>query len=285
MPFVQIDDIGVPAFVLAVGTDGFRFLGINAAYEGLSGLSNAEVAGRPLRECLSARAAEMLHRRYSDCVATGVFKDYEERLSLPCGRRWFHTLLNPVRDPQSGRVYKLVGIAIDITERKRLERELEKAALTDDLTGLANRRGFVVCAEDAQDAAEDEQARLGLIVVDLDGFKAINDRHGHLVGDEVLKQVARRMRAALPEAEVVARLGGDEFVALVRVEGEEHLGERAATLGERLCAPLVLEGYPALDMGASVGAALWAPGATLSGVMAFADSRMYAAKGHRRRAA
>jgi diguanylate cyclase (GGDEF)-like protein len=157
----------------------------------------------------------------------------------------------------------------------------------DPLTGIANRAGLQAAAAAA--AAPGGRAWLGVVLVDLDGFKPVNDTHGHAAGDAVLVEVARRLAGIGPAGvRVAARLGGDEFAVLV---GGLPAGERPAAVAvlavaERVYAalvePYVLPGGGSLRVGASVGAAVAPAGPdptpALPGVLAAADLAMYGAK-------
>ena len=111
--------------------------------------------------------------------------------------------------------------ARDLTERHRLQAELRRMSVTDDLTGLNNRRGFFMLAEQEMKLARRLKKDLLLVFVDLDDFKSINDTHGHHVGDQALAETADILRTTFRESDVLARLGGDEFVALAMFSPEE----------------------------------------------------------------
>ena len=165
---------------------------------------------------------------------------------------------------------------IDLMLLKHQHRE---QALTDPLTGLFNRRALIKAAEDAFAGGADEV--VGLALIDLDGFKSVNDRHGHAAGDELLVQVAARMRRSVGETAVVARLGGDEFALLVSGTGVDNLGAQV----DRLLAGLVPSfavGEALVTLGASAGMAR-APqeGTSLTELFAAADRTLYAAKASR----
>ena len=154
------------------------------------------------------------------------------------------------------------------------EREARRAGRRDPLTGLSNRQGL---SEVLSAALADGTAPVGLLLIDLDDFKDVNDRHGHDTGDEVLRQVAARLRAATPAGGIVARLGGDEFALCVPgcADGRA-LGEQvAAGLG----AP-VRVGERVFAVGCSIGAVLCAPGDAggPADALAHADVAMYEAK-------
>lgn len=113
-----------------------------------------------------------------------------------------------------------VVLARDITQQLRIERDLESLALLDELTGLHNRRGFTLFAEQELSRARRYGRSAVLVFADLDGLKGINDAHGHSAGDHALRSVARALRSVARESDVVARWAGDEFVALL-LEGTD----------------------------------------------------------------
>lgn len=171
-----------------------------------------------------------------------------------------------------------------IAEQQDRIDSLEAMNATDELTGLLNRRGF-------QDALARELAagkRLGtggvLVMVDLDGFKAINDTYGHLAGDHYLQQVARALKAAVRAHDVVARLGGDEFVVLLtRVDADQGLA-RAAALADRINAKDCTWQRTRLPLRASFGAEPFEAGDKQADILRRADIRMYAVKADRKKA-
>lgn len=154
---------------------------------------------------------------------------------------------------------------------------LEELALTDALTGLDNRRSAERHLDRLDAAAARSGGEVGLLLVDVDRFKLLNDRHGHPVGDAVLRVVAERLCAAARDADVVARWGGEEFAVLLP-GADAHAALRA---GRRLCAavgaaPVVVDGV-AIDVTVSVGTASAAGGA-MQGLVAAADAALYRAK-------
>lgn len=169
----------------------------------------------------------------------------------------------------------LLSWGYDITERKALEQELEKQSQQDALTALPNRRAFFVHSELLLEAGEP----LAVILLDLDHFKSINDRHGHDAGDAVLRDVARLMRRELPEAVFEARLGGEEFGVLcpgLDVERAAALAERFRSALERL--EIDHEGTR-LGVTASIGiSTLMSDERMIEPAMKRADAAMYRAK-------
>ena len=175
--------------------------------------------------------------------------------------------------------------AQDITERRRAEQDLRdltavlaERAVRDPLTGLANR----ALLEERLRAVLARDARTGqataVLFLDLDGFKAVNDVHGHSVGDAVLRVVSDRLRAGVRPSDTVERLGGDEFVVLVEAAGEHGLPALIDRLREALAQPIPLGGLT-VNVGVSVGMAVAEGGSADAGtLLARADKGMYEEK-------
>lgn len=164
-------------------------------------------------------------------------------------------------------------------EQTEMQRQLlESLAYTDALTGLPNRRGLGVALQDALGRCRGDAA-LAVFLIDLDGFKLVNDRLGHDIGDAVLIEVGRRLKQHLRREDVVGRLGGDEFVIVAERMGNEA---EAHALGGKLLAafrePLLIDGH-ACPIGLTIGFAL-APhdGASADDLLKRADAAMYAGK-------
>jgi len=170
-------------------------------------------------------------------------------------------------------------IVWDLRERRQLAARVQEQANHDQLTQLPNRRFFEQWLGYSLAQARRDGAPLALLFLDLDGFKAVNDRHGHKAGDELLVEIARRLRQTVRESDILARLGGDEF-ALLAPNAKD--GRELAHVAQRLLQVLDDPGQPALSdqpIGASIGVALFPEDATdVQGLFAAADAAMYAAK-------
>ncbi|MGZ4202202.1 MAG: putative bifunctional diguanylate cyclase/phosphodiesterase [Thermoleophilaceae bacterium] len=168
--------------------------------------------------------------------------------------------------------------ARDVTERIRLEQELTRQAFHDGLTGLANRALFRDLLDQALARSARTREPLSVLLVDLDGFKQVNDSLGHDAGDRLLEAVAQRFSAAVRPSDTLARLGGDEFGLLLESAGEQDATEVATRLTEELAEPLMISGRE-LPVGASIGIVAHPGGAAESDdLIRHADIAMYAAK-------
>ncbi len=175
--------------------------------------------------------------------------------------------------------------AQDITERRKAEEDLKaltavltERAVRDPLTGLANRALFEERLRGALSRDARSGGATGVVFLDLDGFKEVNDRYGHRCGDAVLRAVAERMAAGVRPSDTVARLGGDEFVVLVEAATEAGMQALVARLRTAVQEPLVLHDRT-LDIGVSLGMSLVHDGATdPASLVSEADARMYDAK-------
>ena len=201
---------------------------------------------------------------------------------------WIRDFTHAVRGADDA-VTAYEGYIIDITAQKeaetalrRREEQLRMLSLTDELTGLYNRRGLFALGEHTLRIARRRARGLGIIYVDVDGLKAVNDRFGHAQGDEALRTVADVIRASTRESDVAGRVGGDEFVILV--EDEPAV---TADLLQRLRRRVEhgnAKGGRSYQLSLSLGAADWEPGdrATLQELIERADQRMFDDKRARR---
>jgi len=190
--------------------------------------------------------------------------------------RHVHALGEWVSD-QDGTLRRFLGTAHDVTERNRLQAEIEHMAFHDALTGLANRRLFLDRLQQALANDGRRDTATAVLFLDLDGFKSINDTLGHEAGDDALCEVAHRLRCATRAVDTVARLGGDEFAVLC----EDVDAATAAVVAERISAHLLLPfavGDVAVTLRGSVGITLSTPGAVAEDVLRAADASMYRKK-------
>jgi diguanylate cyclase (GGDEF)-like protein/PAS domain S-box-containing protein len=191
----------------------------NRGAEQIFGYTAAEMIGQPARKLFPPErmveeddALSRLHQGQT------VAHFATERLHRDGQRIVVSVTFSPVTDGD-GRIVGASVIARDITRQQAMEAEVRELAFHDPLTHLANRRLLLDRMQHAQQTGRRTAQWSALLFLDLDGFKALNDSHGHDAGDAVLVEVARRLQAAVRESDTVARLGGDEFIVLC-----EHLG-------------------------------------------------------------
>jgi diguanylate cyclase (GGDEF)-like protein/PAS domain S-box-containing protein len=239
------------------------------------------MVGRSREELLSLPLISLVHPEDRDDALRGVHLEIHavprRYLHADGGLRWMSVSGVTLDGGSSGESWRLMHL-VDITDARKREEVLRHDAWHDPLTGLANRRGL-----EAAMAAGPPGRALAVFFVDLDGFKAINDAHGHDVGDLVLVEVGRRLARAVRGGDVVARLGGDEFVALGWDLDEPAAAAVAQRFGEVLVPPVfrprdgTAAGHadvPELAVGASVGYAVGEPGDDPAELLARADRRM-----------
>jgi diguanylate cyclase (GGDEF)-like protein/PAS domain S-box-containing protein len=245
--------------------------------QGILGMPIDDLPGRPL--------ADLLHP--DDRVRARVFVAHallQPGVSAPVevrvGRagRWIVMEALATNLLSAPEIQGIVLRLRDVSERKQLEEQLIHRALHDPLTGLANRALFNDRLRRARQRSQHGGRPFAVLVADLDDFKAVNDGLGHATGDQVLEEIARRLRGCVRDTDTAARLGGDEFALLV----EDLAGEAdAQRVGEALLVaastPISLGGRE-VRLAASVGAALWSPAAADADLLRQADLALYHAK-------
>jgi diguanylate cyclase (GGDEF)-like protein/PAS domain S-box-containing protein len=248
------------------------------------------ISGYPASDFIESRIrtfASVIHPEDRQAVELGVDEALgrrepfilEYRIIRADGRvAWVYEKGQGVFGPD-GEVLWLDGAIFDITERKLLQQELARQAFYDSLTGLANRALFDDRMQHALAHADRRGHRLAVLLLDLDGFKLINDSLGHQAGDQVLVMVAQRIEACCRLSDTVARLGGDEFAVLL----EEGVNEQAAkSVAERvlniLREPFLIQGRE-MTVGGSIGIAMHeGSAASTDDLLRDADAAMYCAK-------
>lgn len=252
---------------------------VSAAYEKITGISGAPLLANP-GAWLKRVHAEDRRRVYQSRKALPHHEyNIEYRIVRPDGAvRWIHDQAFPVLDSQQ-RVYRIAGIANDITRRKEAEEKLVHLAHYDPLTGLPNRVMFHDRLRQAMAQARRRNAVTGVMFIDLDRFKVANDTLGHAAGDALLKEVAERLRVCLRNGDTVARLSGDEFgLVLGDLRANEDACVVARKVLDTLQRPFNLEGHD-FYVTASVGISLYpVDGDTPQDLLKNADTAMYRAK-------
>jgi diguanylate cyclase (GGDEF)-like protein len=179
----------------------------------------------------------------------------------------------------SGRPRRMIGVTQDITERKRREEQERFLAYHDSLTGLPNRRLLDDRLRQAVNLAQRRDARVAVMLIDLDDFKRVNDQLGHRAGDAVLREVAHRLAGCVRKADTLARQGGDEFVVVIPDLGQEADCQVVAEKILRVLEPAFSTDGSEFRIGASIGISIY-PGDAGDGdaLLRNADAAMYRAK-------
>ena len=186
----------------------------NATFLRETGYNREEVIGRPIFELFDSGSADDAKKEFQRFLATGEVRDAERRVKCKDGSI-IHVSLNvsAIRD-KNGNITGSRSICRDITERKKHEEMVRALSITDQLTGLYNRRGFTMLADQQLKIAERTRKGIVLLFADLDGLKQINDKLGHKSGDEAIVEVANVLKGVFRKMDIIARMGGDEFAVL-----------------------------------------------------------------------
>ncbi|MGH6681325.1 MAG: diguanylate cyclase domain-containing protein [Bradyrhizobium sp.] len=225
--------------------------------------------------CYPAKALEMLEAIRSRAIEQRTdFNLDAEIVTAKGNRRWIR--ITAMVECAGTRPIRLFGLKQDITEEKAQWERLRYLAEVDELTGLANRSRFPRIAEMCADFPTAPRGG-ALLLIDLDGFKEVNDSLGHAAGDECLKEAAQRLADVCREAVIVARVGGDEFAVLMGQPAEaRRIGGIAAKIVQVMSQPIDCHGWR-FKIGASVGIAI-AGGCSAGELFQRADAALYAAK-------
>lgn len=276
-PLGEVLDL-LPDAVCMVAPDGELLL-VNAAFETIFGYSPAEAIGRQIMELVHPDDRAATEQSAQDAMEGRPRSNFRNRYIRKDGSvvdiQWSAKWL-----PEYG---IRIGVGHEVTALRGIERQLEHLASHDALTGLPNRYHLRRELEAALARATCSAEGLALLYIDLDGFKAANDRYGHEAGDRLLRDAARQLRDGLRQNDLIARVGGDEFVAVLPACASR---DDALTIAAALRARLALleslgNDTPQID--ASVGVACFpADGDDVDALLRHADAAMYAAKAKKR---
>ncbi len=270
----------LPILIAQVDKD-LRYRFNNHIYNEVFGVDPADLAGKHLSSMIRPDLLDELMPYFQRALAGERVTKESVQYQQDRDRLWNATYIPEVRD---GEVVGFFVMSQDVTEQKRFERALFDKAMLDPLTDLPNRRALQDRLEASINSANTDGVPFVVLFMDLDGFKVINDAHGHDVGDELLKQVGRRLLQAVRKGDFVCRLAGDEFVVVAEGVPNMAIAERiAADITTAIEKPFELS-VGALSVGVSVGIASSQSSAMRDSddVMARADSAMYEAKRRRR---
>jgi diguanylate cyclase (GGDEF)-like protein/PAS domain S-box-containing protein len=212
------------------------------------------------------------------CLDVRETVTFEYEFPYKENKYWYQASISLVFDSTAQRP-RFSFAAVDVTERKNAEQEIQQLAYSDTLTGLPNRtlmndRLHQILAQSSR-----EGWQVGILFLDLDRFKWINDTLGHAAGDTLLKQVAQRLTSRLRASDTVARLGGDEFVVVLSaIKHEQDIAHTTEEIRDCFAAPFVIEGQE-IYVSASIGVAIFPmDGRDVGSLLRNADTAMYVAK-------
>ncbi|MEO1082313.1 MAG: EAL domain-containing protein [Pseudomonadota bacterium] len=277
---VRVTDIGT--WELSVDTGE---LVVNERFLSLTGLQKESREPKTL-----ADIAELVHEDDVEKIHAALIEnlkgvseyiDDELRIAHSDGHWiWLQLHGGVVRRDSSGRALLLAGAMRDVTSRKSRKDHLYQLANYDSLTGLPNRTALLERLRTAMEATHENGQQLAIAFIDLDDFKPVNERYGHIIGDEILISIGKRMLGVMRECDTVARLGGDEFVALINDVGDES---EAQGLFKRLlqaASEPVAIGKHRIHLNASMGTTRYPQAHSLDAdqLLRQADQAMYDAK-------
>lgn len=264
-----------PIGMALIANDG-RLIRSNQALATMLGRTVQDLAGEQLISLAHPEDRQTATERALSILANDDREPLELRFIGTRGHTaWVRVTATVVRD-ESGNPEHTIAHFEDVTEQKRAHERLERAAAHDPLTGLLNRAGF--SRQFADNAGAGTASSGALLLIDLDGFKPVNDAHGHAAGDELLVQVSQRLSESVRSTDLVGRLGGDEF-AIYQADVSD--AAMVVTLGERVRASLsrpfeIAAGV--VRISGSVGVAMLDGEVELTRALAAADAASYAAK-------
>ena len=253
---------------------------VNPKFCRMTGYTPAEVLGQTPRILKGGFLGEDFYRELWRTILDGkewhgVFQNRTKGGDLV----WALASISPIRD-EAGTVTHFVSVQEDFTEIKRLQDRMDNLAHHDQLTGLPNRTLFYDRLKHSHALARRRGLGYALFYLDLDGFKGINDTHGHERGDHLLAEVGRRISQCVRESDTVARLGGDEFaVLLADLQDRDTAAGLARLVIEAVTRPFCLAGVEC-TIGVSIGIAFYpADSDSPERLLSCADAAMYRVKG------
>lgn len=260
--------------ICVVNKEG-TFIYVSSGCERIFGYSPEEMVGRPMismvhpddRERTLKTASEIMHGDYKIDFENRYIRKDGSVVDILWSAQWSAT--DQVR----------VAVARDVTHTKQTLERLQRIAFFDPLTGLPNRQLFRDRLHMAMSRVRRETRQLAVLFIDLDKFKQVNDVFGHLVGDQLLIDVAERLKHQVRETDTVARFGGDEFVLLIdSVETSDQVHRIADKVVQALRQPFTVKSER-IPMPASIGLAMYpVHGDSAEALLHHADSAMYRAK-------
>jgi diguanylate cyclase (GGDEF)-like protein/PAS domain S-box-containing protein len=218
-----------------------RFLGCNLAFEHLTGVDKRYIVTKTMKDVMNCQQADDVHKMSIGLIATG---DGQASIEFHSGASDKHMMVNEsLFKNSSGEVIGIIGVMFDMTNIKKAEEQIRHMALHDNLTSLPN-RAMLNQRIDSLIHKRRTGDMAAIMLLDLDHFKDVNDTLGHAVGDQLLREIACRLRGAVREDDLVARLGGDEFaVILNNVQSMDNAAMVAQKIIDTIRTPVILKDH------------------------------------------
>jgi diguanylate cyclase (GGDEF)-like protein/PAS domain S-box-containing protein len=256
-----------------------RYLGCNKAFEEYIGLKRDQLIGKNVLELFDDNLARVYFEADKALFDSKGTQIYESKVDYADGSThdvMFHKAYFHAEDAG---IEGIVGSILDITERKKAEKSLELLALTDSLTGLDNRYSLMKSLKYSLLRQHRENFTLAFLMLDLDGFKQVNDSYGHPVGDALLIEVAKKLKNHFRESDIIARVGGDEFsVILENIASKESLAPLANKILTEFSEPFIIDNKK-FTIGISIGIAVsFSSGCSSEDLIKQADAALYQVK-------
>ena len=270
-PLAAVVDLwGITGALMVVADDSNRVVAVNPAACAALGLPEQDLVGCDATDMVVLREVADFRRELRAALRNGVPATCQHELRTVADHDRRAIAWSIARTSQSPNHIGCVGV--DVTAARNDSDLLRARAVTDELTGLANRSGL-----------RDHLARMAgsgasVVFCDLNGFKAVNDAHGHEIGDAVLVQVSRRLKRTVRGEDFVARIGGDEFVIVAPPDTNSDCDVLARRILQATDQPMILPGPIVATVGMSIGIAVLEPGTDPAAVLTLADRNMYRMK-------
>lgn len=245
----------------------------------LSGYSAEQVIGQNPRILKSDDKSSEEYKELWDTITSGLTWTGEFHNRASDGSEYFvRAQISPIRD-NKGKIAWFIGLQEDVTEARKLHHELEKQATTDPLTGLLNRRKLFYDIETEISRAQRYKFQIGLLAIDLDHFKQVNDVWGHAAGDEVLRQVSRLMQYNIRNNDILGRYGGEEFILALPQTELQQASSFAERLRKKIEAHEIHYEQTIIKVKVSIGCTEWYPDEkTMDAMLKRSDVALYQAK-------
>ncbi|MBW2476948.1 MAG: EAL domain-containing protein [Deltaproteobacteria bacterium] len=272
-----------PMMMHSIGPEG-RLLAVSDHWLETLGYRRDEVIGRKLTDFFTAKSRDLAEETVLPrFFEIGSVKEIPYQMVKKNGELIDVLISAKSERGEDGKVLHSMAAIVDVTERKKAEEEVQRLAHFDILTGQPNRYLLQERLHHALVQAQRDESKVGVLFVDLDHFKWVNDTLGHAAGDQLLIKVARKLQGCVRQGDTVARLGGDEFVIVLQgVGSDEELPHFAQRFIEVLSTPINLGGVEVMNS-ASIGIAIYPlDGKDVDTLLRNADTAMYVAKDHGR---